>query len=106
IGRWDDTYQLPGGFTMSGQQLVFWSAALMALVTIALVAQVRETPPVRTPVPALAQTNKPRLTAATLRAQVMAFGRDVFGDRQWRALYAVALAQMIFWSDFGSLMPL
>src|SRR5690606_2185332 len=37
---------------------------------------------------------------------VQGFFRDVFGNRQWLALYAVGIAQQIFWLDFGSLAPL
>lgn len=100
IGRWDDVYALPGGFEVRGQQVVFWSAAALALATIALVSRVREEPP-----PDATATWK-RPNRAELKGHARNFLCEVFGSRQWRAIYTVALAQMIFWTDFGNLAPL
>lgn len=100
IGRWDGVYGLPGGLELSGQQLVFWSASLVALATIVLVSRVRETPPPEAPPP----WTRPKW--AELRGLARAFFKEVFGSRQWRAIYTVAVAQMIFWIDFGTLAPL
>ncbi len=100
IGRWDSGYVLPGGIEVSGQQLVFWSAAALALATIVLVSRVREEPPPE----AAAAWKRPNWTE--MRGHARNFLREVFGSRQWRALYTVALAQMIFWIDFGNLAPL
>jgi MFS family permease len=100
IGRWDDSYSLPGGFVLSGQQLVFWSASLVAVVTILLVSRIKEEKP---------KEKMESLKVPTWRemcGHARNFGKEVFGSKQWRSIYTVAIAQMIFWMDFGSLAPL
>ncbi|HRE80657.1 MAG TPA: MFS transporter [Opitutaceae bacterium] len=100
IGRWDEQYTLPGGFTLSGQHLVFWSAAAMAIITLGLVSRVREEAP-----PGVWPTWRwPRGRDGF--GHVRTFFHEVFGSRQWRAIYTVALAQMVFWMDLGNLAPL
>lgn len=99
IGRWDESLALPWGGTVSGQQLIFWTGSLIALATVVFIQTgVRELPPETGSAP-------PRPGRGLLPA-VQGFLRDVFGDRQWLALYAVGIAQQIFWLDFGSLAPL
>lgn len=101
IGRWDDVIELPGLGAVSGQHLVFWTGAALALAVMAFLHWgVRETPPPNLPAP------WPRPTARVVAGAIRGFLRDVFGNRTWRALFAVAVAQMIFWIDFGSLAPL
>ncbi len=100
VGQWDRVYHLPGGWVLTGEQVLFGSGAVVALLTIWLVSRVREVPP------AVLPARPARPTWAQLRGQVRAFGREVFGQRQWLWLYGVALAQMVFWTDFGSLAPL
>ncbi len=101
IGRWDDTFTVPLIGTVSGEDLVFWTASALALGALLLVAcGIRETPPAHLPPP------MPRPTLAGVVRTAAGFFRDVFGQRQWLALYAVALAQIIFWLNFGSLTPL
>lgn len=100
IGRWDDEYVLPGGLILRGEHVVFWSATAVALATLCLIGRVREEPPpgVRPP------WRWPVWRDGFTHVQV--FVREVFGSRQWRAIYTVALAQMVFWTDFGNLAPL
>lgn len=112
IGRWDDTLVLPGGAAIRGEQFVFWTGALIALATMAFIHfGVRELPPENpvapAPAPAADPDNPPaaRGGPGAWRA-VRGFVHDVFGGRQWLALYAVGIAQMVFWTDFGSLAPL
>lgn len=101
IGRWDEVQSLPWGGSVSGEQLVFWTGSLLAiLASLWVYFGVREVPP--DPVP----PGWPRMTLALVRGALAGFFRNVFGNRQWRALYAVAIAQMIFWIDLGSLGPL
>ena len=99
VGRWDETYALPGGVTVSGQQVVFWTGSLLAAATVWFI--LRGIQEVRPPAAATAPAGRPGVVAA-----VGGFLRDIFGDRQWLALYAVGIAQQIFWLDFGSLAPL
>src|SRR5690606_39084329 len=35
IGRWDSSFQLPGGIVVSGQRMIFWLGAAMALGSLA-----------------------------------------------------------------------
>lgn len=102
IGQWDRIYRW-GSIEVTGKHLVFWTGSALAIASCVLVLTcIRETPPaVRTP-PRL------RLTWASAWRAVRDFVQNVFGKRQWLALYAVALAQMIFWigTSFGSLAPL
>ncbi|HUG12082.1 MAG TPA: MFS transporter [Opitutaceae bacterium] len=101
IGRWDETYELPFLGTIMGDKVVFWTGTLIALGAMAFVwFGIEETPPAHRPPP------RPPLTFAFVGGAVRKFVRDVFGQRQWRAIYAVAVAQMIFWIGFGSLTPL
>lgn len=101
IGRWDETFAVPGIGSVSGEHLVFWTASILALGSLLLVAfGIRETPPPTLPSPL------PRPTMANVAHTARDFIRNVFGQRQWLALYAVALAQIIFWLNFGSLTPL
>jgi MFS family permease len=101
IGQWDNVYALPWNMVVSGEQLVFWTGSVMTFATVAFVGfGIRESRPAMVSPPM-----SPRTLAQS--AQLLRdFFRDVFGNRQWRALYAVAIAQTIFWIDFGSLAPL
>lgn len=101
IGQWDDTHALPWGGSVSGEQVVFWTGSFVAISTLAFIWMgIRETPPENIPAP-LPVITKEKLAEVTRRSL-----REIFGNRQWRALYAVAVAQTIFWVDFGSLAPL
>jgi Na+/melibiose symporter-like transporter len=101
IGQWDNLYALPGGLTVTGQQLVFWTGSAFALGCFVLLSTgLRETAPKTLPPP------PPRLSGAAIWRVVRDFFHNVFGNRQWLSLYAVAISQMIFWIGFGSLTPL
>jgi MFS family permease len=97
IGRWDDTYHL-GSWTMTGEMLIYWSGAALALVMIAFYwFAVQEVKPAEF---RPADGSEFSVTAARR------FLKDVFGSRQNRFLFAIGLAQMIFWIGLGSLGPL
>jgi MFS family permease len=100
VGRWDETYTLPGGFAISGQEFVFWIGSLLTAATALFV--LRGIHEERPPAPPVA---RPAGRGGVVAA-VSDFLRDIFGDRQWLALYAIGIAQQIFWLDFGSLGPL
>lgn len=101
IGQWDDTHALPWGGSVSGEQVVFWTGSFVAISTLAFIWMgIRETPP------AIIPKSRPPFTAKRIVEVIRRSLREIFGNRQWRALYAVAVAQTIFWVDFGSLAPL
>jgi len=98
IAQWDNTYNLPFGITLRGEQVLFWGGALFALYTFIIVAFcVKETPPA-------SDWQRPQWPG--FGKAVRGYFRDVFGDPQWRALYWVGLAMAIFWLGLGSLAPL
>ncbi len=98
LGLFDRVLALPGGITVRGEQAIFWAGCLFVAYTIAVAGlSVRETPP------------PPRAQPARwpgLRRAVWGALRDIFGDRQWRALYLLGIAMMISWLGLGSLAPL
>ena len=101
IGQWDAAYQLPLFGPVSGHHVVFWSGTLIALGATAFIGWgVKETPPASPPPP------PPRVTVMVARKMMREFLHNVFGEHQWRAIYAVAFAQMFFWIGFGNLTPL
>ncbi|HUG10303.1 MAG TPA: MFS transporter [Opitutaceae bacterium] len=101
IGRWDDSFALPGIGSFTGEHAIFWIGAVLALCSMAFVGfGIKETPPRDLP------GQRPRLNPAFLMKALGNFLREVFGQRQWLTLYGIALAQMIFWIGFGSLAPL
>ncbi|MCF3648417.1 MFS transporter [Synoicihabitans lomoniglobus] len=101
IGRWDEVYHLPFLGTVTGDKAVFWTGTVIALGTMAFVGfGIKETPP------AVLPPKSPPLTVARVWTLGRDFVRNVFGEPQWRPIYAVAVSQMIFWIGFGSLTPL
>ena len=101
LGRWDETFAISGLCSFSGEHLIFWTASALAIGAMAFVGfGIRETKP------DVMQQSQPAMDLRGLLATGRGFLREVFGTRQWLAVYAVALAQMIFWTGFGSLTPL
>lgn len=99
IAQYDRVYSLPGGVTVTGEQLIYWLGALLGLYTaVLLIFFVRETPPLADPAP-----HPPWPGAGPVLRK---YFRDVFGDPQWRAIYLVGLTMTIFWLGLGSLGPL
>lgn len=100
IGRWDDSYALPWGGHLSGQEIIFWTGSLIAGLTVVFVVFfVHEEHP--QPLPPAAAGLVAQGNAQGFRS----FLRNVFVNRQWRALYVISAAQIIFWIDLGNLSP-
>lgn len=97
IANWDSSWVMPWGQSVTGEQLVFWTGSMLAVsMFFFLWRGVRELPPAEMPPPV------PRFQWAA----VGAFIRNVFGDRRWLPLYAIAVAQSLFWGGMGNLGPL
>ncbi len=100
IGRWDDRYALPWGGHVSGQEIIFWTGSLIAGLTVVFVVLfVQEEHPRPSP------SNTPGLATPGNPQKFRSFLLNVFANRQWRALYVISAAQIIFWIDLGNLSP-
>lgn len=130
IGQFDKTFEL-GGFTLTGEMLIYWTGALMGMATAAgYLLLVRELPPpaaasppgdcaaddlappaaarseaIDEPAPAPSLAVGRRLRRPSL-GRLVAFLKDVFGERQNWLIYTIALSQMTFWIGLGQLTPL
>ena len=99
LARFDAHYELPGGVTLTGEQIMYWSGAAISFAMAAFyLFCVRETRPatVTAAVP----------SAVGNRLHTTHFVQAVFGSRQNWALYALGIAMAVFWSGLGNLAPL
>lgn len=98
VAQYDHRYQLPGGLTLTGEELMCWLGAVFGLYTaVLLLFFVRETPPA---------SPAPRAMWPGIGPALRKYFRDVFAERQFRAIYLVGLTMTIFWLGLGSFGPL
>jgi MFS family permease len=126
IGRFDEKYALLGGWNFTGEMLVYWVGAVMALgLALFYWLAVKELPPPTAPLtppqrgfdvvvggndqaqtwpePVLVQ---PMPESRLNWRALVAFLVNVFGNRQSWAIYLVGVIMMVFWTGLGNLGPL
>ena len=95
LAHFDDPelVRLPHGFTMSGEQALYWTGVLLALVGVGvLLFVIREAPPAG------------EIHREEFRLRV--FLRDLFANRQWWTLYALYAAPCIASPGLDQFRPL
>ena len=115
IGQFDEKYRLADRFTITGEAMVYFAGAALALAMglFYLFAVREQTPADRLPQPAPASPAAPvvPLTYGTHRRRGMVaflrqFAHDAFADRQMRMVYLLMFAAQGTWIGLGSLAPL